>query len=648
MKQNVRGRIFAIILLIILLIPNKIIAISSMGGYTIESYDINMIVNENNTFDITEKIIVYFTGNNKHGIFRKIPLENKVERLDGTESSNRAKISNINVSEQYTTTRENGYLVLKIGDGKQTVSGIKEYTIKYSYNIGKDPLKDADELYFNLIGNEWDANINNVTFTIQMPKAFDESKLGFSSGYKTSANSSNVNYTVTGNTINGTLTTRLLAAQALTVRLTLPEGYFVGASNNIDNWILIKIGVSIFLVVIAYLLWKKYGKDDKTVETIEFYPPEGLNSAEVGFIYKGDTESKDVISLLVYLANKGYLKIEENKDETSSGILRNEDFKIIKLKDYDGENENEKEFMEGLFEKDELKEGLTKRELIAMLENNEKITADDIIQSKKVVTRKDLYNKFYVTINKISENMNKDESQEKIFEKASLGKRAIIVLLIIIMTLIMIGTSVIQFQYIQIFIMFGVLLCISLGTVYSKPSTGTIISTSTVFVILGTIMKMSVVDNIDIFVLVEILVENICMVMLIIFLGLIKRRTKYGIEMLGKINGFKDFLETAEKPRLEQLVMKNPEYFYETLPYAYVLGVSDKWMKKFEDIALKAPTWYDRHSSFSVHEFNRFMNSTYKSIASVMTSSPSSGGSGGGTGGGSSGGGSGGGGGGSW
>ena len=48
------------------------------------------------------------------GIFRKIPLKNNVERLDGTKSSNRAKITNISVSENYKTSKENGYEVIKI------------------------------------------------------------------------------------------------------------------------------------------------------------------------------------------------------------------------------------------------------------------------------------------------------------------------------------------------------------------------------------------------------------------------------------------------------------------------------------------------------------------------------------------------------
>ena len=74
-----------------------------------------------------------------------------------------------------------------------------------------------------------------------------------------------------------------------------------------------------------------------------------------------------------------------------------------------------------------------------------------------------------------------------------------------------------------------------------------------------------------------------------------------------------------------------------------MLGVSNKWMKNFEDIALQAPSWYDSSNGFDVSSFGTFMNSTMVSAQSAMSSSPSSG-----SGGGFSGGGSGGGGGGSW
>ena len=136
----------------------------------------------------------------------------------------------------------------------------------------------------------------------------------------------------------------------------------------------------------------------------------------------------------------------------------------------------------------------------------------------------------------------------------------------------------------------------------------------------------------------------LCILVMVICLKYLPKRTPYGNEILGKLKGFKNFLETAEKDKLEAMVMENPEYFYNILPYAYVLGVSDKWIKKFESISLQAPSWYDSPNTFDMRTFGTFMNSTMSSAQSNMSYSDSGGSSGGG----SSGGGSGGGGGGSW
>lgn len=68
MKKQYFKYIFAFILLVILIIPNKVLAITSSGDYTIENYDIDMVVNEDNTFDITEKIIAYFSKSKHRNI----------------------------------------------------------------------------------------------------------------------------------------------------------------------------------------------------------------------------------------------------------------------------------------------------------------------------------------------------------------------------------------------------------------------------------------------------------------------------------------------------------------------------------------------------------------------------------------------------
>ena len=67
-----------------------------------------------------------------------------------------------------------------------------------------------------------------------MPKEFDSSKLGFSSGPIGSTNNSKVQYGVSENRITGRYNAILGAGEALTVRCELPEGYFVGAKLDIN------------------------------------------------------------------------------------------------------------------------------------------------------------------------------------------------------------------------------------------------------------------------------------------------------------------------------------------------------------------------------------------------------------------------------
>lgn len=604
---------------------------SSDSEYTLNSYDINIVVNKNNTLNVTEKIGAYFNVE-KHGIFRKIPLRNNVTRLDGTKSKNRVKIRDIKVNDNYSLSTEDGYKVIKIGDSNKTLTGQKNYKISYLYNLGRDSGKKYDELYFNLIGSEWDTSISNITFTIKMPKEFDSSKLGFSSGTVGSTNSSKVTYNVNKNTITGRYNGTLNSGEALTVRLELPEGYFEGASLNIGLTSILSIVLPLLFVLITYLLWNKFGKGKRVIETVEFYPPQGFNSAEVGFLYKGKVENEDVISLLIYLANKGYIKIVEIEERYLFSTSKK--FKIIKQKEYDGNNPSEAVFLKGLFPS--------------------KTSSDGAIEE---VTEDDLYDNFYITLNIIKEKINTNENKEKIFEKSSLGKRACIIAMMIITYLLITINPIIElgdeiYKTMLLFLMIFTVLGFSASVVLYKEKIkifGIIVG----LIFCGipwafTVLPLLLEDSIY---LITYIIGLICIFVMFLLYKAMPKRTQYGNEMLGKIRGFKKFLETAEKQKLDAMVMENPTYFYDILPFTYVLGVSDKWIKKFETISLQAPSWYDGYSSFDNASFGSFINSTMKSATSAMSSSSSSGESSSdsdSSGGGSSGGGSGGGGGGSW
>ncbi len=625
-----------ILFILFCIIPKVNADNSKFYDYVLSGYDVNIIVNESNSFDITEKIDAYFLTP-KHGIYRKIPLKNEVTRLDGTKSRNIAKVSNVYVSDKYSLSTGNGYKILKIGDANYTLTGHKNYVISYLYNIGKDTSKNYDELYFDIIGGEWDTTISDVTFTIIMPKEFDKTKIGFSSGKKGSTDSSNIEYNVNGNIIKGKYNGTLNENEALTIRIELPEGYFTNTESNTSKWAILMFIIPSIGAIISFLLWLKYGKDDKVIETVEFYPPKKFNSLEIGFFYKGRADNKDVISLLIYLANKGYIKITETKNK--SFFSKDDNFVITKLKDYDGDNENEKLFLEGLF-----KDGKNS-DYSEINQNN-----DANLNGNIFVTKNELYNSFYTTLNKILRNMNNRKNQKVIFNKNPWTSYATIILFIFASIITLLAVPTLSYgdlsDFWEIFRMclfylpFYTVGIFAPMKLFAKSLMLGFVVVHSFFMTYQTTFFL-VITN-DFLLMMGALFSVLLLILMIVFLKFLPKRNKYGNEMLGKIMGFKNFLNVSEKKQLEALVLKNPEYFYEILPFSYALGVSDKWIKKFESISMKAPDWYDGYSSFDMNSFGGFMSSTMTSASSAMSSSPSD------SGGGSSGGGSGGGGGGSW
>ncbi len=153
----------------------------------------------------------------------------------------------------------------------------------------------------------------------------------------------------------------------------------------------------------------------------------------------------------------------------------------------------------------------------------------------------------------------------------------------------------------------------------------------------------------EMYLLIILVVYTVAMPLL---LSNIQSRTEYNRKVYGEILGFKEFIETAELDRINELVESEPSYFYNILPYAYVLGLTDKWINKFNTIKIPEHAGFSSYNAttFDYMRMNMIMNSiqhsTYSGIAAAHADS--GGGIGGFGGGGFSGGGSGGGGGGSW
>lgn len=142
-------------------------------------------------------------------------------------------------------------------------------------------------------------------------------------------------------------------------------------------------------------------------------------------------------------------------------------------------------------------------------------------------------------------------------------------------------------------------------------------------------------------------------VVLFIFSGRFNKRTPMGNETYRKLEGFRQFVQKAERPVIERLMKDDPLYYDKTMPYALAFGYLKQWNRHFEGLLSQPPSWYGSPHMHQVNfanswsSFSESFPSEVNNIGSVFSSAPSSSSSGGG-GGGSSGGGSGGGGGGSW
>ena len=77
MKISKKWFLFLCIVILTCSLFSTAAAYDNSDEYILNSYHIDVKVNENNVLDITEKIGAYFKIK-KHGIFRKIPEKNNV------------------------------------------------------------------------------------------------------------------------------------------------------------------------------------------------------------------------------------------------------------------------------------------------------------------------------------------------------------------------------------------------------------------------------------------------------------------------------------------------------------------------------------------------------------------------------------------
>jgi len=376
-SSAVAGSMATVVLAAVLAFPGR--ASAQADTERITSYDAQVTVRHDGSILVTEQITYDFGADQRHGIFRVIPVR---FRYDGTYD----RIYSIDVQSVWSDTPAPEYSVdssgssigIRVGDPDQTITGEHWYQITYVVRGGLNAFADHDELYWNAVGNQWQVPIDRATVRVSAPAAVMRAAcyagpVGPASKCQRAA--------ITGGVASFSQS-GLGPGEGLTVVAAIPKGAVVSPGPILqERWAMqrafaltpMSAGASggllaIFLVLGTVALVRTRGRRYATASAhggaagpvragdgmppagrgdghlpVESAPPDDVRPGQAGTLLDGVANPRDVTGTIVDLAVRGYLKIE---DEPAAN---KRDWRLVRLEKTGGLMDYEQILLNGLF-----------------------------------------------------------------------------------------------------------------------------------------------------------------------------------------------------------------------------------------------------------------------------------------------------------
>jgi len=614
-------KIFFTFLLITFLTSFHIVSAQNSEGYFYKNLDVNIVVNSDSSFVVEEKQLHSYAGRYNKGV-RSISLKSinditDVEVIDG-ETGNPLVYSS-KVLPEYNAASWGMYTFYK-KDGNMNIEWYynlenteRLWIIRYKVYGGVDFYKDHDEISWDVLSN-FNTTINQSSLIIDLPENnFRDEE--FTSSLYTSDITNNPQKLNSNEYKYGYFSAGpFRPQQVFTVALGWPKGLL----HQSDFWkfILMKNGSVVLSVVIIFLtifflfiywLFTEKIKEAKGSIPIVFTPPHDLPPAMAEIIVNEKSTTEAWSATIVDLAVRGYVKIEDEMSIAKKSLLRkgvsifigivalvffvlgilnmNISFIFIGLaillfvssvifnvkfsaKEYKISR------LRG-FENDNYLRKYEKSFLGILFEAADNFSTKRIKHAPPVMKKR-----FYQFMKKLKINLIKefevDESSSFVVAFSQKSKFDLVYI----------------FPYILIIIGIPLLFFIENSVPYILSFWTTLWSFFTIF----------------------------------FFIKFKPKFSKEGIVFRNQWLGFKMYLETAEKNRMQNLT---PEIFEKYLPYAMVFGVEDKWTRAFDSIIKIEPSWYGQvgvlkisssvatsSRSFSSSDFSISFSSSFSSVFS--------------------------------
>ncbi len=643
-------------------------------GEKIDAFHADITVKSDSSITITETITYNFGSEDRHGIYREIPYKYVYDNGDPYN----VRLTLISVLDEdgeeweFTSYKLNGYLTVKIGDPDKYISGQHTYVITYIVERAVGFYSDYDELYWDVIGNEWEVPIEKVTARVRVEN-FTADNDEFLTDCFTGlygANKKNCAYELSNGHATYNSTKTLLAYEGMSVVFGWPKGIVANNNDANNSPLLSAIGAQTvnegseleFFVTATDL------DGDDPILSSSLLPGDSsfyINSLGEGtFSWTPSLSDAGSYEMTFYAEDDIFpddfdsenIIITVNETTLFQYMLRNSWPLLIPLLVIGSliylwyTRGRDPDVHSPVIPRYGAPDNLPAGELGTIVD--EKVDLHDIsatiiqlavkgyIKIKEIETKKS--KKDYELIKLKEADKKLDEYEKKLIEGifgASKTKKISDLKNKFYSHLPEIKKSMYA-------------LVVSDGYFPTNPEKvrSGYVGIFIVFMIVGVVGSIFLQN----------IVVSICVMITGIF-GLffsraMPRKTKKGAETHIAINGFKWFLSVTETERLKfhNAPERSPKQFEEFLPYAMVLGVEKEWAEQFKGMYLTPPEWYDGRAgtAFGAVYLISSLASLTTTMGTTMVSRPGSSTSGGSSGfssgGGFSGGGFGGGGGGSW
>lgn len=527
------------------------------GAYEVTRLEMDAVVGEDHTYDVTEKI--------------SVSIPQSLQQIEFAIPSGSFRIRGLTVDgTAYTANIASSGSSVTIVDQQALSTGEHEYTIRYKIYEFADRTTERDIFYFNVLLPEWRQPIAEMSAAIHFPENFPQDEIQYYAGQFGVQDTQN-RLTYDNDTEAGilTITGRLIPENfGLTLKAELPDGYWKGALDGI--WaVFAMILVMGTAVLIMFVLWIIGGRDPRIKRVPQTRPVEEVSPVELGYVFNNRFDGRDLVRMIIYFAIEGYLRISEYEPKR---------YRLYRLEDPDGEEKLFRNAYGILFEDVYKGRALEMDDIGQRLLRIENAIRDDV-----------------------AAGFSSRDSQA--FTPLSKAFRAVSIILAGIAAAVTNGLKY-SYQYLSVNLIESVLFGFAIAALTailcaavdrrdsSSGERGRTAEAVIAVVLTGVIVYfgLGIISGTG-HILAGILCAILCGVA--VFLAIIMRaRGKANSVLIMRLRQLRRFIAHPTPKELLENYLEDPGYYYDMMIYALTFGSEESWAISFLTLDVPEPDWY--------------------------------------------------------